>query len=266
MVDIIIPKLPGYVNQFAHESYAPNPSLMKCGPAAGASCVDFAYPGRYDLYKLAHDEYVKLVGPDTASDKNGVGGDDMQRFFETFHVGVLDLMPLCQHGLDTGDYGPLHDEMEAENKQGVIQFLSVQDEERLINAKNGQSLHPGLHYGHCIVRLGFSDDGGYGLWFDPANPLACTDPVTHKNIPVEIDWAESIVKARPNFCFAIMPPGVAAPPAEFRYTAGTWPKIKPVVDLDKILSNLAAIGSVGQQLATISADLARDVANLKQEV
>lgn len=262
----ILAKLPKYVNQFLPTIYAETPSLFRCGTAAGATCIDFAYPGRYDVYKLEHDLYVQLIGPDVPADKNGITPDEAARMFAEYHVGVLDLMPLVQHGLDTGDYEPLRAEMEAQNRAGVIQFMSVADESLLFDDSNGQSLHPNLHYGHCIVRLGFSDDGGYGLYFDPANPLACTNPQTHAYQPVKISWEHSIVKARPNFCYGIMPPGVPAPPAGFRYTESVWPKPKPVVDLDKVLSNLAAIGNVGQQLAALSAELAKDVGNLKSEV
>lgn len=264
-MDITVQRLPTYVNQFLPTIYAEKPSLFRCGTASGAMSIDFAYPGHYDVYKLEHDLYVQLIGPDVASDQNGITPEETAKMFAEYHVGILDLMPLVQHGLDSGDYQPLHDEIEAENRQGVIQFLSVADESLLINDANGQSLHPNLHYGHCIVRLGFSDDQGYGLYFDPANPLACTDPANHKYVPVKIAW-DSLVKAKVNFCYSIMPPGVAAPPADFRFTSGQWPKPKPTLDLTKAEGTIAAMIQAATALQTAGAALLQDLSALKEEV
>lgn len=265
-MDIIIPKLPRYVNQFAGTVYDENPSLFRCGTASGAMCVDFAYPGHYDPYKVEHDAYVKLVGPDTPQDQNGVTDEKMLQFFKDYHVGVVYMRNLVLPGLNAGDYEPLLAEMEAQNRQGVIQFLSVQDESLLIDEATGASLHPGLHYGHAIVRLGFSDDGGFAYYFDPAAAQAQFDPASKSYKPVKISWHDSMVKARVNCVMAIMPPGVEPPPAGFSYQTGKWPAPKPTLDITKVLANLAAISSVGQQLTKLASDLATDVAALKSEV
>ncbi len=264
-MDITISKLPTYVNQFLPTIYAEKPSLFRCGTASGAMCIDFAYPGHYDVYKLEHDLYVQLIGPDVKTDQNGITPEETAKMFSEYHVGILDLQALVDQGLQSGNYQALLDEIEAENRQGVIQFLSVADEALLINDANGQSLHPGLHYGHCLVRLGFSDDAGYGLYFDPANPLACTDPTNHTYVPVKIAW-ESLAKARVNFCYAIMPPGVAAPLADFRFTSGAWPKPKAVFDAAKAESTVAAMAQAAQALAQAAATLMSDLSALKEEV
>jgi len=265
-MDIVINRLPRYVNQFAPTSEAPHPSLFRCGTAAGAMCVDFAYPNKYDPYLIEHDAYQQFVGPDTPQDQNGVTNEIMQRFFADYHVGIVDMQDLVNTGLQQGDYEPLLQEIEAQNRQGIIQFMSVADESLLINDATGTSLHPGLHYGHCIVRLGFSDDAGYGLYYDPAAPQACTDPKTGKNVPVHISWSESIVKAKPNFCLAIMPPGVPAPPAGFRFQSGKWPAPKPTLDIEKILSTVGAMQQAIAAMGSAANNLANDLKTLQGEV
>lgn len=264
MADILIPRLPRFVNQFAASVYDEHPSLFRCGTAAGSICLDFAYPGHYDPYKVEHDEYQKLVGPDTPSDQNGVTDAKMEQFFADFRVGTIYMHDLVMQGFEQGEYAPLLAEIEAQNRQGVIQFLSVADESSLIDAKTGASLHPGLHYGHCIVRLGFSDDTGVGYYFDPAAAQAQFDPATKSYKPVEISWEASIVHAKVNCVFAIMPPGVPAPPAGFSYQHGTWPAAKPVIDFAKMLNNLNAIAGVGGQLTNLANDIAKDIAALKE--
>jgi hypothetical protein len=249
MTDIIVSRLPRFVDQFRHNSYDPSPSLFKCGPAAGAICTDFHYPDKYDVNLIAHNEYQKLVGPDVSSDQMGVTNSVMIQFFKDMNVPVIDMQELVNTGLNTGNYQPLYDEIEAQNKQGIIQFMSVADEALLIDDATGASLHPGLHYGHCIVRLGFSTDAGYGLYYDPANAQACTDPKTGKNVPVRISWSNSILKAKPNFCMAIMPPGVSLPPAQFSFQKGTWPApAKPAPDLVKLASNLDSMSGTLKQM------------------
>ena len=265
-MDIIISRLPRYINQFASTPEAPHPSLFRCGTASGAMCVDFAYPNKFDPYLVEHEAYQKLVGPDVTSDQQGVTNAIMLAFFKDYGVGVVDMQSLVDQGLQHGDYEPLLHEIEAQNRQGVIQFLSVADESLLIDDATGASLHPGLHYGHCIIRLGFSDDSGYGLYFDPAAPQACTDPKSGKNIPVHISWAESMVKAHVNSCFAIMPPGVPVPPAGFSFQSGKWPVPKPVFDAAKAESTVNAMLQAIAALQSATANLANDLKALQGEV
>lgn len=277
MTDILVQRLPKYVNQFLGTAYDQQPSLFRCGTAAGASCVDFAYPNQHDPYQIEHDEYVKLVGPDTPTDQNGVTDAKMEQFFADFHVGTIYMKDLVDQGLQSGDYSALYAEIEAQNRNEpfVIQFMSVADESLLVDATTGASLHPGLHYGHCVVRLGFSTDQGYGFYWDPAAPQACTDPVNKTYRPVKIPW-QSLVSARINSCFAIMPPGVVPPPAGFSYQQGPWPvppAPKPVFDAAKAESTLSAAiqalqaGVAAQQAAAAAlGNLENDMAVLKGEV
>lgn len=267
MTDILIPRLPKYVNQFLGTVYDESPSLFRCGTAAGASCVDFAYPDRYDPYKVEHDEYVKLVGPDTPQDTNGVTDEKMMQFFADFHVGIIYMKDLVEQGLQSGDYSALHAEISAQNRNNpfVIQFMSVADESLLIDATTGASLHPGLHYGHCIVRLGFSTDQGYGFYWDPAAPQACTDPVNKTYRPVKISW-QSMMSARINSCFAIMPPDVEPPPANFSFQHGTWPVPKPVFDIAATESTLSAAAHALQSALAAVMSVSHDLDALKGEV
>ena len=229
-------------------------------------CLDFAYPGKYNVYQVEHEAYTRFVGPDNPQDDYGVTREVMQKFFDMYHVGTINMDAMVDAALADGNFEPLHAEISAQNRQGVIQMMSVADESLLINDANGQSLHPGLHYGHCIVRLGFSDDAGYGLYFDPANPLACTNPVTHKYEPVKISW-DSMVRAKVNFCYAIMPPGVKPPPAGFSYQHGTWPvPPKPPLDVDKAQSTIAAMINAMDALKGAIGNLGNDLNALKTEV
>lgn len=266
MTDILISRLPKYVNQFAPTSEAPRPSLFRCGPAAGAICLDFNQPNKYDPYLIEHQEYTKLVGPDTTADQNGVTNAIMLQFFKDMDVPVIDMQSLVDHGLNTGDYEPLYKEIEAQNYQGIIQFMSVANESLLIDDATGASLHPGLSYGHCIVRLGFSDDQGYGLYYDPAAPQACTDPKTGKNEPVRISWSHSILQAKPNSCFAIMPPGVPTPPAGFSFQNTKWPAPKPTIDLVKAVANLDSMSQAAAAMQSALNSLSADLKALQGEV
>jgi hypothetical protein len=267
MTDIIISRLPKYVNQFAATPEAPKPSLFRCGTAAGAMCVDFNQPDKYDPYMIEHSEYVKLVGPDVSTDDNGVTNQIMLQFFRDMGVPIVDMQGLVDEGLQTGNYQPLYDEIEAQNKAGLIQFMSVADESLLIDDNTGASLHPGLHYGHCIVRLGFSTDQGYGFYWDPAAPQACTDPKTGKNVPVRISWSNSILRARPNFCMGIMPPGIAVPPAGFSYQKGTWPApAKPAPDLTKLVNNLDSMSTMLAQMQNFMNNLSTELKSAQGEV
>lgn len=267
MTDIIVPRLPRYVNQFLGTVYDEHPSLFRCGTAAGATCVDFAYPNQHDPYKVEHDEYVKLVGPDDPQDTNGVTDIKMEQFFADFHVGTIYMKDLVDQGLQSGDYSALHAEIQAQNTNTpfIIQFMSVVDESLLIDTATGASLHPGLHYGHCIVRVGLSTDQGYGLYWDPAAPQACTDPVSKSYQPVKISW-QSMVNARINSCFAIMPPGVVPPPSGFSFQHGTWPTPKPTFDAAKAEVTLAAALTALSAAQAGLANLVHDLEALKQEV
>lgn len=258
MTDFLVKRLPAYVNQFAPSPWAQNPSGYRCVTASAAMALDFAYPGKHDPAQVEHDLYVKYAGPDVSSDHNGLTKDQLKEILTSFHVGFIDMDNLVQEGLN-GNPSPLLQEMEAQNKQNVLQIITVADESFLKEALTGKKLHNWVDNGlsHCFVRVGFSDDQGFGEYLEPAAPLFCQDAQGHEK-PVAIAWSD-IVSARVITCIAIMPYGVPVPPAGFSYQHGVWPvPPKPPVDVDKaeqaILALLAACqnqqAALQQQLTT----------------
>lgn len=224
-MDILVKRLPRYVNQFQPTIYAEHPSLYRCASASAAMCLDFAYPGKYNPFQVEHDLYTKYDGSDIASNHMGMTKEEIIKFFEDEHVGYIDMSDLVQEALN-GNINALYDEIEAQNRQGVIQFLTVGDESKLREAVTNEKLHNWTDNGlsHCIVRVGFSDNEGYGFYLEPAAPAFCAKG------PVKISWSKSIEPARIITAIAVLPDGIQAPPKGFRYTNGVYPKPKPVID------------------------------------
>jgi hypothetical protein len=235
MTDILVKRIPKYVNQFQPTVYDEDPSVDRCGTASAAMCLDFAYPNKYDPFKIEHDLYVKLAGADVPSNHKGVYYTDLLKFFDEMHVGYIDMSSLVEEGLKS-DIAPLYDEIEAQNRQGVIQLLLVEDESYLREAITNEKLHNWVDNGlaHYIVRDGFSDDQGYGFYLEPAAPGF--------KQPVKILWSKGIVPAKIAAAVAIMPPGVPVPPAGFSFQHGVWPEPpKPPVDTDKAMQAILAL-------------------------
>ena len=233
MTNFLVKRLPAYVNQFAPSPFAKNPSGYRCVTASAAMAIDFAYPGGHDPYQLEHDLYVQYAGPDVPSDENGLSKDQLKEILTTFHVGFIDMDPLVQEGLN-GNPTPLLQEMEAQTKQDVLQIITVADESFLKEAGTGKKLHNWVDNGlkHCFVRVGFSDDLGYGEYLEPAAPLFCQDAQGHEK-PVAIAWSD-IVSAKIITAIAIMPYGVPVPPVGFSYQHGVWPvPPKPPINVDR---------------------------------
>lgn len=242
MTDFLVKHLPRYVNQFAPSPFVHDPSGYRCVTATGAEAIDFAFPEKYNPVQIEHDEYVRYAGPDVPSDHNGLSKEQLLEILHRYHVGVIDMDALVQEGLH-GDTEALLEEIEAQNRQDVVQVITVEDESHLKHAKTGVSLHnwsDALNHGaHTFLRVGFSDDEGYGLYMEPAAPGFAQ--------PVPIAWSD-IVSGKVITCVAIMPPGVEPPPAHFSYQHATWPTPppppKPPIDVDKaeqaILALLAA--------------------------
>ena len=249
MTDHIIP-LPStfrYLNQFAPSQWAPSPSKYRCVSATAAMCAEIAYPGRWIPEELEHDLYVKWVGPDVATDTQGVAKQPVLDWFKSVNIGYIDLAGLLS------DDTALKAEIQAQNEQGVAQLITVADESKLYDAVTGVKLHNWADTGlsHCFLRVGFSDNQGYGLYYEPAAPGFTQ--------PVPISWDNSIMPAGVITCVAIMPAGVPVPPAGFRYTSGKWPAPKPTFDAAKAESTLAAAIAALQNLSN-------DLAILKGEV
>ena len=256
MADHIIPLPPSfrYLNQFAPSSWAPNPSKYRCVSASTAMLAEIAYPGRWIPEELEHDLYVQMAGPDVATDEQGIDKGPVLDWFHKVNIGYIDLAHLL------GNVGELLAEIEAMNKQGVPQMICVADESKLSDAVTGAKLHNWVDNGfhHCFVRVGFSDDEGYGLYEEPAAPGFPQ--------PVPISWDKSIVPAGIITCVAIMPAGVPVPPAGFSYQTGTWPKPKPVFDAAKAESTLAAALQALDAAHVALTNVTNDLAALKQEV
>lgn len=251
-----------YLNQFAPSQWAPNPSKYRCVSASAAMLAEIAYPGRWIPEELEHDLYVKLAGPDVASDTNGIDKGPILDWFHSVNIGFVDMAALVE-----GDMEALRLEITAQNVQNVPQMLCVRDESQLRHALTGAKLHAwadqGLH--HCFIRVGFSDDRGYGLYYEPAAPGFAQ--------PVPISWHDSIVPAGIITAVALMPAGVPTPPANFSFQHGAWPVPKPVLDTAKALSTIAAMQQAltsnqdaMEAMKAAMANLANDLAQLKQEV
>ncbi len=246
-----------YVNQFQPSTWAPHPSNDRCVTATMAMLGEVAYPGRWNPPQLEDQLYTRFAGPDIPTNEQGLTKANVLKWFDEVGIGYIDLASLIG-----GDMEALLQEIEAQNKQGVPQLLTVADESKLYDARTGAKLHNWVDVGlsHCFMRAGFSDSDGYGLYFEPAAPGF--------QQPVPIAWRGeySIATAGIITALAVMPHGVQVPPAGFRYTSGTWPAPKHVFDQAKAESTLAA--------ALIALDAARgaltnvtnDLAALKEEV
>jgi len=259
MTDHIIPLAPSfrYVNQFASSTWAPTPSHDRCATASTAMLAEIAYPGRWIPEELEHDLYQQMAGPDVASDTNGIPPKPLLDWFAKVNIGVIDLSSRLSN-LDD-----LRAEMEAMNKQGLPQLVEILDESKMKNARTGAPLYswPSSGLVHYIVRVGYSDDSGYGLYFDPAAPGF--------QQPIPVSWADSLVPAGIYFACAIMPartPPVGPPPAGFSYQTGVWPKPAPVFDAAKAESTVAAAIQALDAASGALANLKNDLDALKTEV
>ena len=255
MTDHIIP-LPSsfrYVNQFSPSTWAPAPSHDRCATASTAMLAEIAYPGRWIPEELEHDLYQQMAGPDVASDTNGIPPKPLLDWFAKVGIGVIDLSSRLSN-LDD-----LRNEMEAMNKQGLPQLVEILDESKMKNAKTGAPLYswPSSGLVHYIVRAGYSDNEGYGLYFDPAAPGF--------QQPIPVAWTD-VVAAGVYFACAIMPAGVPVPPAGFSYQTGVWPKPKPVFDQAKAESTLTAALQALDAVSGALNNLKNDVDALKTEV
>lgn len=216
-----------YVNQFAKFSWDSNPSLYRCMAACGAMVAEWAYPGRQwqtrfgknsDINQLEDEIYTELAGPDTRSDTSGITKAAMLGWLGKASIGVIDM----QHYIDLADMNGLRAEMEAQNRQGVLQFLCVNDESHLKLASNGSKMHNWADQGlkHAILRVGYSDSltaydhSNTAYYYDPASPSSTRPTGISRN---DINQAGIFV------ALAIMPPGVPPPPHGFSYQKGAWP-------------------------------------------
>lgn len=256
MTDFMV-KLPGnfkYVYQFEQGK-----SQFRCVESCLSMAGEFAYPTRYaNPAQLMSQIYTQYVGPDVAGDRAGTTKSQAIEWLTSQNIGFIDM----QHFLDSGDIAGLHDEIMAQNKQNVPQLLSIGDESFLKYAKTGQSLHnwaDALNHGsHTMLRVGFSDSEGFAYYMEPAAAPNFVEPVP-------ITW-QDFLDGHIVGCIAIMPPGVKAPPADFRYTTGQWPEPKPVLHITETLSALASAQLALDAAKGAIANAENDLAALKGEV
>lgn len=250
MTDIAV-KLPAnfrYLNQFAPSKWAADPSLLLCGETCAAMAAEFAYPGKYVPEQLIEELCVRFTGqPDTKANPWGTTKGELEDWFRSAYIGFIDMGAMVDE-FNKGNEAPLHNEIMAQNEQGVPQIIAVADESFLIEFGTGKNLHSWVNkndpnhkvYGHVIFRVGYGD--GYGLYMEPAAPA-----FAH---PVKIGWND-VKAAGIVTCLAIMPNGVSTPPAGFSYTSAKWPTPpKPAPDLVKLASNLDSMSGTLAQMQT----------------
>lgn len=243
--DHIIPLPPHwqYLNQFKPSSWAPHPSGYRCVAASALMAAEVAYPNAFNPEEAEHAFYEKYAGPDVTSDHQGIGKESLLSWFRDNHIGYIDLQDI----IDSGDTELLREEITAQNRQRVLQVISVADESHLKYALNGAKLHNWNDAGmaHCFIRLGFSDNKGYGFYAEPAAAGFSYDDAGNWQ-PIPIEWKD-ILAGRITSMIAVMPAGVPEPPKGFRYHRGPglpdneWPvPPKPPVDKTAVLDSLRA--------------------------
>jgi hypothetical protein len=222
MTDHLI-HLPGnfrYVYQFGQGK-----SQYKCVEASLAMAGQIAYPSRYgNPAQLMSQIYTQYVGPDVAGDRNGTTKAQALDWLQSQHIGHIDMQPL----IDAGQLDELKAQIQAQNEAGVPQLISIGDESFLHDARSGHTLHNWVdalnHGSHTMLRVGFSDDQGYGLYMEPAAAPNFAEPVA-------ISW-QNFLDGKVVGCIAIFPAGMQeyppAPPA-------------PVFDEEKADSTLASV-------------------------
>lgn len=258
--DHIIPLPPHwqYLNQFKPSSWAPQPSEYRCVAAAAVMAAQVAYPSAFNPEQAEHLFYQKYAGPDVVSNTNGIGKESLLSWFRDNKIGYIDLQEI----VDSGDDELLREEITAQNKQGVLQIIGVADESTLTFATTGQKLHAWNDKGlaHVFVRLGYSDNRGFGLYAEPAAAGFSYDDKGNWR-PVPIMW-NAIVAGKITNCVSVMPSGVHTPPAGFRYYRGAnqpdnrWPEPpKPPVDAAALSKALTDYKAKADQIKQESDDL-----------
>jgi len=192
-----------------------------------------AFPGRWQNVSALEDQiYTQYEGPDTDANQSGMSDTQMLDWLTKQGIGHINMASLLNN------MGNFQAEIQAQNRQSVCQILLVGDESKLVYAANGQKLHNWVDTGlaHIFLRVGYSDDQAYGLYFEPAAGLAFPKPVA-------IPWA-NIVEAGIEACIAVMPDHVDLPPAGFSYQTGTWPALQPApIDRGGLIADLQLASS-----------------------
>lgn len=229
-----------YVYQFQ-----PGHSNERCAEACMSMVAQIAFPGRFaNPAELMHELYEQYVGPDVPTNKDGTTKESVLHWLSQIGIGHIDMSHLL------GDLDNLKAEIQAQNLQSVCQIVTIDDMSKLRYAANGGKLYDwaagGVGVSHVILRVGFSDDHGYGLYFDPA----ASPKLPH---PLPIAW-DHVVEAGIRWVCAIMPYHVDVPPVGFSYQHGSWPPPAPAVNLENAASTVhAMLGAVDQLNQVLSA-------------
>lgn len=215
-------------------------SNERCCEACLSMVSQIAFPGRYqDPKALMHELYVELVGKgdphsDNPSNLNGTTKEECLGYLTKVGIGHIDMSHLL------GDLDNLKHELQAQNAQSVCQIITVHDMGKLRYAKNNGLLYDwkggGEGVSHVILRVGYSDSDGYGLYFDPAASPALPHPLP-------ISW-QSILEAGIQWACAIMPMRIDVPkdPTNFSFQHSLLvpPAPKPEDVLATVRSQVAA--------------------------
>ncbi len=234
MPDILI-QLPAsfkYLNQFV-PTPSTAPLVNRSMASSLAMAAELVFPGR-DV----PEELERII---TAS-SSAEALDWLTKYGITF----IDLQPLVEE-FQRGNAAALHGEIMAQNSQQVAQIISVADESKLFD-DTGKKLHSWADTGqpHTMLRVGYSTDQGYGLYFEPAAPGFAQ--------PVHIPWTH-LVEANVSAAVAILPGGVEAPPAGFSFQSGQWPTPKPTLNLPAAQEALHILEQVIQTMASATTAL-----------
>lgn len=243
-----------YVYQFAKDA-----SNERCAEACMAMVGEIAFPGRWQSpVELMHELYVQYVGPDVAADRKGTMKTQVLDWLTKIGIGHIDLCHLLS------DLDNFKHEIQAQNAQSVCQIITVDDMSKLRYAKNNGLLYDwkggGEGVSHVILRVGYSDSDGYGLYFDPAADPSFKQSATN---PLVISW-QSILEAGIFWACAIMPFHVDIPPAGFSYQHDTWPKPAPKPE-DVLTQVRSQVAAERQQTHTLLDQLRTHVEQVEQK-
>ena len=227
-----------------------NRSKYRCQAAIMAALSAFARPNHWpNLSLLMSEIYTKYVpGGDNPNNTKGMQKEHATDWFKTNGINYHDLQALI------GNDEELRLETTAMINSGIPVMLGIDDESQLYlgvvdaqgNTVRGKKLHDwndtGL--GHAFARIGVDFDHPLGLYNDPATS---SPPFPY---PTPIRWAD-VAASRINTAIGVMPPGVAAPPADFRFHRDgqdfKWPVPPPVLNAEAALATIEALRAADEQ-------------------
>jgi hypothetical protein len=192
----------------------PGRSRTRHVAAALANIQEIIQPGSSANYQsLVSQIYEEATKePDIPANTIGMSKADVLAYLDNRGIAYIDMSSAYANIID------LKREMQAQNLAGVMQLLILADESKLSYGTTGVPLHNWSAQAPAtgsasMLRIGYSDDVATADYLDSDLPPNFTQPV-----PVSFD---SIEAAGLLGVIAILPAGVTAPPADFRYFTGT---------------------------------------------